>query len=428
MPIAVTGNPGRPIDGDWGFYGIIDQLIWRLPGSEDPKGVGVFGRVMGAPSDQNLVDFYAEGGITFTGMIPASGRRRPRHRLRLYRHLQPSAQASTSISACPVCAQLRGSCWRSATPLSSSPAGRCNLISNTSSSPAATCPADVDGREKRWWGRAPVSVSDEGRVHSPHSRFRERIAELSDESIAETGASRALIVGAIAVRGGSAACSSARWQTYGDDADAALDSLLAPTTDFTKLEAGEAKPGGGATSRGSTDTPNAFSLSSGNMDFKRELDFKVGNGIFRKNWVSAPSSTDASDGLGPLFNSRACQNCHLKDGRGHPPLSSDVPDDSGSMLVRLSVPPATDEEKALLDAHKVNSLPDPTYGGQLQDFAIQGIDAGGQAQDRLQGAQGEARRRRDRLACACRTYSLDRPRLRARQPRHHDLARASRRR
>ena len=44
---------------------------------------------------------------------------------------------------------------------------------------------------------------------------------------------------------------------------------------------------------------NAFSASSGNMDFKRELDFKIGNAIFRKNWVSAPASTDASDGLGP---------------------------------------------------------------------------------------------------------------------------------
>ena len=124
-------------------------------------------------------------------------------------------------------------------------------------------------------------------------------------------------------------------QTYGAVGDEALGSLLAPTTDFTKLEEGEDKPGGGATSRGSTDTANAFSLSSGNMDFRRELDFKVGKGIFRKNWVSAPSSTDSSDGLGPLFNSRACQNCHLKDGRGHPPFSSDVPDDSGSMLVRL---------------------------------------------------------------------------------------------
>lgn len=167
------------------------------------------------------------------------------------------------------------------------------------------------------------------------------------------------------------------FSSYGDDAGAALANLLAPTTDFSKLEAGEEKPGGGATSRGSTDTANAFSLSSGNMDFKRELDFKIGNSIFRKNWVSAPSSTDASDGLGPLFNSRACQNCHLKDGRGHPPLSADIPDDSGSMLVRLSVPPATEEEKEKLAAHGVNSLPDPTYGGQLQDRSVQGLQAEG---------------------------------------------------
>jgi CxxC motif-containing protein (DUF1111 family) len=164
---------------------------------------------------------------------------------------------------------------------------------------------------------------------------------------------------------------------FGEDVDAAIAGLVRPTSDFTKLEAGEDKPGGGATSRGSTSTANAFSLSSGNMDFKRELDFKIGNAIFRKTWVSAPSSTDASDGLGPLFNSRACQNCHLKDGRGHPPFSSAVPDDSGSMLVRLSVPAATEEEKERVAAHSVNSIPDPTYGGQLQDRSIQGIAAEG---------------------------------------------------
>jgi len=165
--------------------------------------------------------------------------------------------------------------------------------------------------------------------------------------------------------------------SYSEDAAAAVQSLVAPTTDFSKPEEGEGKPGGGATSRGSTDTANAFSLSSGNMDFKRELDFKIGNAIFRKNWVSAPSSTDASDGLGPLFNSRACQNCHLKDGRGHPPLSADVPDDSGSMLIRLSVPAATAADKEKLTAHRVNSLPDPVYGGQLQDRSIQGFAAEG---------------------------------------------------
>ena len=118
----------------------------------------------------------------------------------------------------------------------------------------------------------------------------------------------------------------------------------------------EDKPGGGATSRGSVDNADAFSHSSGNLDVKRELDFKIGNAIFRKNWVSAPSSTDASDGLGPLFNSRACQNCHLKDGRGHPPFTEGVHDDSHSMLVRLSVPPATDEEKAKLASHSANAI------------------------------------------------------------------------
>ena len=212
-------------------------------------------------------------------------------------------------------------------------------------------------------------------MHSPHSSFRDRAAESKEASLEK--ARRALLAGAIAF-GAALPLLVGALQTYGACTEAVLPSLLAPTTDFTKLEEGEAKPGGGATSRGSTDTANAFSLSSGNMDFKRELDFKVGNGIFRKNWVSAPSSTDASDGLGPLFNSRACQNCHLKDGRGHPPLSSDVPDDSGSMLVRLSVPAATEEEKERLEAHSVNSIPDPTYGGQLQNFSIQGFKPEGQ--------------------------------------------------
>ena len=166
---------------------------------------------------------------------------------------------------------------------------------------------------------------------------------------------------------------------YAASKDTGVESLLAPTSDFSKLEQGEGKPGGAATSRGSTGTSNAFSLSSGNIGFRKELNFKIGNAIFRRLWVSAPASTDSADGLGPLFNSRGCQSCHLKDGRGHPPLSSDVPDDTGSMLIRLSVPPKTDDEKAMLAAHKANAIPDPVYGGQLQDFAIQGFAAEGKA-------------------------------------------------
>jgi len=68
--IGITGSSGKPLDHDWALYGIIDQLIWRLPGSEASQGMAIFGRIMGAPSDRNLVDFYFDGGFTFTGMIP----------------------------------------------------------------------------------------------------------------------------------------------------------------------------------------------------------------------------------------------------------------------------------------------------------------------------------------------------------------------
>ncbi len=147
---------------------------------------------------------------------------------------------------------------------------------------------------------------------------------------------------------------------------ARIKAVTAPATDFATPEKYEAKPGGAATVR-ARDTADAFSLSSANMPFAREMDFKLGNGLFRKTWVAAPSSTRASDGLGPLYNARGCQDCHLKDGRGR------VPDEGGSavsMFLRLSIPggePPGDIEEWLA------TQPDPTYGGQLQDFAANGL-------------------------------------------------------
>jgi hypothetical protein len=40
------------------------KLVRRVPDSKEPRGIGVFGRVIGAPKEQNLVDFYADGGVT----------------------------------------------------------------------------------------------------------------------------------------------------------------------------------------------------------------------------------------------------------------------------------------------------------------------------------------------------------------------------
>ena len=141
--------------------------------------------------------------------------------------------------------------------------------------------------------------------------------------------------------------------------------------------ASEAQPGGKATSREVTLDKNSFSHSSGNLSSKHEFDFKIGKAIFRKLWVSSPASTKSSDGLGPLYNARSCQLCHLKDGRGHPPTANWPDDDAVSMLMRLSIPAQTEKQKSDLANHRSNSIPDPVYGGQLQDFAVHGIASEG---------------------------------------------------
>jgi CxxC motif-containing protein (DUF1111 family) len=143
------------------------------------------------------------------------------------------------------------------------------------------------------------------------------------------------------------------------------------------FEAGEDRPGGGATSRKSVDNRHAFSHFSHGIGLEGESRFKIGNAIFRRFWVSAPASTDSADGLGPLYNARGCQNCHLKDGRGRPP-SANFPDEIAvSMFLRLSIPPETDEQRQLLASRRVNVIGDPTYGGQLQNIAVPGLDGEG---------------------------------------------------
>jgi CxxC motif-containing protein (DUF1111 family) len=135
---------------------------------------------------------------------------------------------------------------------------------------------------------------------------------------------------------------------------------------FTQAEPGEARSGGSATVR-KTDQ-NSFSLPSANLPPSRRVDFSVGNSFFRNPWVIAPSTTTARDGLGPLFNTNACQNCHIKDGRGHPP-APDAPN-AVSMLVRLSIPDAPAYARVI---EQLGVVPEPVYGGQFQDMAVPGI-------------------------------------------------------
>lgn len=148
-----------------------------------------------------------------------------------------------------------------------------------------------------------------------------------------------------------------------------INAVTAPTQDFTTSERFENLPAGAATVRARTDD-QAFSQHSANISFEQELEFKLGNGLFKKIWVFSPASTLASDGLGPLYNARACQRCHLKDGRGHVPEQPDYA--SASMFLRISVPGPVPQQ--MQEVHDyIGTAPDPTYGSQLQDFSAPGV-------------------------------------------------------
>ena len=100
------------------------------------------------------------------------------------------------------------------------------------------------------------------------------------------------------------------------------------------------------------------------------LDFMVGRSFFRRIWVTAPASTQAADGLGPLYNARSCMACHPNNGRGHAPV--DINDQSGQLVLRVDIPPQNKFQQQQLSKHQINNVPDPSYGLQLQNFAIAG--------------------------------------------------------
>lgn len=125
-------------------------------------------------------------------------------------------------------------------------------------------------------------------------------------------------------------------------------------------QANEALPGGDTTftklNPSVSLSQHAYSRPASNLSSEERALFTVGNSFFTAPWVSAPSTVASRDGLGPLFNAAACQDCHIRDGRGRPP----GPDDSSaSSIVRLAT---------------AEGYPDPVYGGQIQDRALPGLE------------------------------------------------------
>jgi len=91
------------------------------------------------------------------------------------------------------------------------------------------------------------------------------------------------------------------------------------------------------------------------------MDAVLGKALFERLWVSAPSSTKAADGLGPLFNARACSSCHQGGGRAKVSLQEgDLPASAG-----LTLRVGTAKDSTL--------VPHPLLGSQVQTFAVPGL-------------------------------------------------------
>ena len=129
------------------------------------------------------------------------------------------------------------------------------------------------------------------------------------------------------------------------------------------------KPGGDTTVF--ADGLNAFSFPAANTSEAERTRFVIGNSFLRRNWVQAPSSSTARDGLGPHFIARSCGGCHVRDGRGAPPDSrAGTPEQPVALLMRLSVPGPADP--------KVGVRPEPVYGDQFDNAAVQGVKPEGE--------------------------------------------------
>ena len=70
LSLADPMSTGIPLEhtGDAGIYGVVDQMLYRVPGTDD-RGLSGFVRAGGVPNDRNLINFYADAGLLYKGLI-----------------------------------------------------------------------------------------------------------------------------------------------------------------------------------------------------------------------------------------------------------------------------------------------------------------------------------------------------------------------
>jgi len=68
VSLASPASNGVPAvhSPDFAVYGIVDQMVWRKPGS-DNQGIGAFVHIIGAPSEFNFSNLFIAAGLNWTG-------------------------------------------------------------------------------------------------------------------------------------------------------------------------------------------------------------------------------------------------------------------------------------------------------------------------------------------------------------------------
>lgn len=158
----------------------------------------------------------------------------------------------------------------------------------------------------------------------------------------------------------------------------AVADVVPVTPVFIAAEPDEHLPGGSLSQKHRSDRAS-FSKPISTLTLTEKLDFEIGKAIFEKLWVFAPSSTTASDGLGPLYNARSCARCHIGNGRGNlADLDQKLAKQYSPIPLLLRLSRTSDgSAKHQQQLKYQGSVADPVYGGQLQTFAWPGGNAEG---------------------------------------------------
>jgi len=111
----------------------------------------------------------------------------------------------------------------------------------------------------------------------------------------------------------------------------------------------------------------SYSRPIAGLSAARHARFLQGAELFRQSWSAVGEGDPAFAGLGPTFDAVACAACHVRAGRGRPPLRQG--EALGSLLMRLSVAGRGEHGEP---------RPHPAYGAQLSGRAISGVPPEGQ--------------------------------------------------